>query len=168
MAHNHLHFLRTIMKLFNQLLFASALTLASVSSANAHEIKIGKLVIHHPWIRQPVGSATVAAGFTKIDNTGTEDDTLLKVTVEGVTTVQIHDMKMEGETMKMAEMNDGLVIPAGKSVELKPKSLHIMMMGLKSAFMVGEEVKGTFTFAKAGAVDLDFEVVAPDGQAHIH
>ena len=159
------------MKLFNQILFSSALTLASLASAgtsNAHEIKIGKLVIHHPWIRQPVGSATVAAGFTKIDNTGTEDDTLLKVTVEGVPTVQIHDMKMEGETMKMAEMNDGLVIPAGKSVELKPKSLHIMMMGLKSAFMVGEEVKGTFTFAKAGAVDLDFEVVAPDGEAHIH
>ena len=156
------------MKLFNQILFASALTLASVSSANAHEIKIGKLVIHHPWIKQPVGSATVAAGFTKIDNTGTEDDTLLKITVEGVPTVQIHAMKMEGETMKMAEMNDGLVIPAGKSVEFKPKSLHIMMMGLKSAFMVGEEVKATFTFAKAGQVDVEFEVVAPDGQAHIH
>ena len=159
------------MKIFNQILFASALTFASFASAglaNAHEIKIGKLVIHHPWIRQPVGSATVAAGFTKIVNNGTEDDVLLKVTVEGITTIQIHDMKMEGETMKMAEMKDGLVIPAGKSVELKPKSSHFMMMGLKSALMEGEEVKGTFTFAKAGVVDLDFEVVAPDGQAHIH
>ncbi|MDP8998135.1 MAG: copper chaperone PCu(A)C [Pseudomonadota bacterium] len=160
------------MKLLNQTFFAIALTLgaffAGAPAADAHEIKMGKLVIHHPWIKQPIGSATVAGAYTKIDNTGTEDDTLLKVTVEGVPTVQIHDMKMEGETMKMAEMKDGLVIPAGKSVELKPKSLHIMMMGLKSAYMVGEEVKGTFTFAKAGAVDVDFEVVAPDGEAHVH
>jgi len=136
--------------------------------AQAHEIKIGKLVIHHPWIRQPIGSATVAGAYTTIDNTGTEDDTLIKVTVEGVPIAQIHDMKMEGETMKMAEFNDGLLIPAGKSVELKPKSLHIMLMNLKSSFMQGDEVNGTMTFAKAGKVDVDFEVVAATAEAHKH
>ena len=160
------------MKLFNQTFFATALTLGAVfagaSAAAAHEIKIGKLVIHHPWIRQPVGSASVAAGYTKIDNNGTEDDVLLKVTVQGVTTVQIHDMKMQGQTMKMNEMGDGLVIPAGKSVELKPKSMHIMLMGLKSAFKVGDFVAGEFTFAKAGKLGLDFEVVAPFGEPHDH
>ena len=152
------------MTLFKQVALAAALTLASLLSAastHAHEIKIGKLVIHHPWIRQPVGSAAVAGAYTTIDNTGGEDDTLLKVTIENVPTVQIHDMKMQGDVMKMKELVEGLVIPAGKSVEMKPKSLHIMMMGLKSAYIEGEQVKGTFIFAKAGTVSVDFEVTAP-------
>ncbi len=152
------------MKTITQFAFALALTFGVILSANpsnAHEIKLGDLVIHHPWIKQPPGNATVAGGYTKIDNKGKEDDTLLSVTVEGVPTVMIHEMKMEGDVMKMNELKDGLKIPAGKSVELKPKSYHLMLMGLKSAYMEGEQVKGTFTFAKAGKVDVDFEVVAP-------
>src|SRR3979411_939215 len=114
---------------------AAWLCFGVLSPIQAHEIKIGNLVIHHPWIRQPPNTATVASAYTTIDNTGKEDDTLLKVTVEGVPTVQIHDMKMQGDVMKMDEMKAGLVIPAGKSVTFKPKGAHIMLMGLKSAFM---------------------------------
>ena len=145
--------------------FAAAACLTNVPYASAHEIKIGNLVIHHPWIKQPPGSASVAGAYTTIDNNGSDDDTLVSVTVEGVPMAMIHDMKMEGDVMKMSEMPDGLKIPAGKSVELKPKSYHIMLMDLKSAFMEGEEVKGSFTFAKAGKVDVDFEVVAPGADA---
>ncbi len=155
------------MKILTQTILASVLTLGAILAqglqAQAHEIKLGKLVIHHPWIRQPVGGATVAGAYTTIDNTGTENDTLISVTIEKVPTVQIHEMMMQGDVMKMTEMAKGMLIPAGKSVELKPKSSHIMLMGLKSAYMEGEQVKGTMTFAKAGKVDVEFEVVAPGG-----
>lgn len=160
--------MKLLTQTFATCLFILSSLLLDTNSASAHEIIIGKLVIHHPWIRQPIGSATVASGYTKIDNTGTEDDTLIKATIEGITTVQFHTMKMDGDTMKMRELTDGIVIPAGKSVEMKPKDLHMMMSGLKSAFMEGEEVKGTLTFAKAGTVAVDYEVVAPDGDAHAH
>ena len=156
------------MKTNSQVLFATFLTAAAffaiVSDARAHEIKIANLVIHHPWIRQPIGSADVASAYTTIDNTGSTNDVLIKITIENVPMVQIHEMMMQGEVMKMREMAKGLMIPAGKSVELKPKSSHIMMMGIKSAYMVGEEVKGTFEFAKAGKVDVDFEVVEPGAE----
>ena len=153
------------MKAFKFFLLASVLL---TNAAFAHEIKIGKLVIHHPYIRQPIGSAKVAGAYTKIDNTGTEDDTLIKATIDGVDSVEIHDMKMQGDVMKMSEMTEGLLIPAGKSVELKPKSSHFMISGMKSPFIENETVKGTFTFAKAGTVAVDFEVIAPDADAHVH
>ncbi len=160
------------MKHITQLLLASALTTASILSAattaNAHEIKIGNLVIHHPWLKPPLVPTAVGEAFTTIDNKGTQDDVLLKVTVEGVAVVQIHDMKMDGDTMKMSELKEGLVIPAGKSVELKPKTMHIMLEKFKSKPILGEQIKGTFTFAKAGTVDLDFEVTAPNAEAHKH
>jgi copper(I)-binding protein len=152
------------MKITHQLALACAFSVAALCATGpsiAHEIKLGNLVIHHPWIKQPPGKADVAGGYTTIDNNGKEDDTLVSVSVEGAGVVMIHEMKMEGDVMKMNELKDGLKIPAGKSVELKPKSYHIMIMGLKSPYMEGEEVRGSFTFAKAGKVDVDFEVVAP-------
>jgi len=154
------------MKLLHKIVFSSALVLASiagVAGVDAHEVKLGNLVIHHPWSRQSPMAAEVAAGFMTITNTGTEDDRLVKVTSEISNSAQIHDMKMVGDVMKMEELPHGIVIPAGGSVKLKPKSLHIMFVGLQRPVMEGEEFSGTLTFEKAGTVTVDYEVAAPGG-----
>lgn len=130
-----------------------------MSTASAQDVTVGSITIHHPWIKQPVPGA-VAAAYATIENTGKEDDVLLKVTVDGVAMAQIHDMKMQGDVMKMNEMKDGLAIPAGKTVELKPNSFHIMLTNATTKFKAGQEVKGSLTFAKAGAVDVIFDVEA--------
>ena len=57
---------------------------------------------------------------------------------------------------------EGVVIPPGATVKLKPKALHIMFMGLKQRLMEGEEFTGTLTFEKAGTVTIDYEVAAPN------
>lgn len=153
------------MKLFKEITFAAALSLAAVftlADAQAHEVKIGDLVINHPWSRQSPMSASVAAGFLTITNNGKQDDRLVKASSEISPMVQIHDMKMEGDVMKMDELPDGLVIPAGATLELKPRSLHIMFMGLKSPVSEGESFDGTLTFEKAGTVSVDYEVRAPN------
>jgi copper(I)-binding protein len=101
-----------------------------------------------------------------ITNTGKVDDRLVKATAAITATVQLHEMKMEGDVMKMAEIPGGIVIPAGATIELKPKSLHIMFMDLKAPVMEGEEIAGTLTFEKAGTVDIKYEVRAPDAGMH--
>jgi copper(I)-binding protein len=154
------------MKLFKEMAFATALSLAaafSLSTAQAHEIKFGDLVIHHPWSRQSPMAADVAAGFMTITNNGKQDDRLVKATSEVSKVVQVHDMTMVGDVMKMVELADGLVIPAGTTVKLKPKGLHLMFMGLKQQVMEGEEITGTLTFEKAGTVTVEYEVAAPGG-----
>ena len=153
------------MKLFNQIVFAIALTLAAIVSSavgNAHDIKVGNLVISHPWSRQSPMAADVAAGFFTIQNTGSEDDRLLKATAEITPKVQLHDMKIENDVMKMVELPAGIPIPAGQTVELKPKSLHVMFMDLKSQVKEGEQIKGTLVFEKVGTVEVEFEVMAPN------
>jgi copper(I)-binding protein len=150
--------------LIKEIAFASALTVASllsIAQGQAHEIKFKDLVIDHPWTRQSPMAADVMAGFMKITNTGKEDDRLVKATVAIAPTVQLHDMKMEGDVMKMFEVPGGIVIPAGATVELKPRHLHIMFIGVTSAPMEGEEIKGTLTFEKAGTVDIDYVVEGP-------
>lgn len=150
------------MKLFKEIFFACVLTLAAIATspnAFAHQIKVGNLVISHPWSRQSPMGADVSAGFMKITNTGTEDDKLLSATADIAPVVQLHDMKMDGDMMKMFEVEGGIVIPAGKTVELKPKSLHIMFMQVPKQPTVDTTFKGTLVFEKAGKVDIDYEVV---------
>ena len=44
---------------------------------------------------------------------------------------EVHEMKMEGEVMKMRAV-PALELPAGKPVELKPGGYHLMLMDLKA------------------------------------
>ena len=153
------------MRLVKELAFAVTLTLGAVygiAIGHAHEMKIGNLVIHHPWSRQPLPSSDVAAGFMEIVNNGTEDDRLVKATATVSTTAQIHEMSMDNGVMKMSELADGLVIPAGATVELKPGSYHVMFIGLKERPVEGTAFEGTLTFEKAGTVDISYDVEAPN------
>jgi copper(I)-binding protein len=154
------------MKHLKDIAFAVLLTLAAVLAApwaGAHDtaIKAGNLVITGPWSRQSPMAADVAAGFLTIANTGQEDDRLVKAETAISSMTQIHGMKMEGDVMKMFELPEGIPIPAGGMVELKPKSLHLMFMGLAKPPAEGEHFTATLTFEKAGTVEVQFDVLAP-------
>lgn len=142
-----------------RILAAAALALvAFAGSAFAHEFKVGNLVIHHPWSKATLPNQPVAGGFMKIENTGTEPDRLISGTASFAGDVQIHEMAMEGDVMKMRQLEDGLEIPAGSTVELKPGGLHVMFMKLGEQLKVGELRKATLTFEKAGTVEVEFKV----------
>jgi copper(I)-binding protein len=154
-----------IMRIIRKFAFVSALALASfhnAASGFAHDVKLGDLVIGQPWSRQSPMAADVAAGFLVITNQGKADDRLLRATAEITPVVQLHDMKMVGDLMKMVELPEGIPIPAGAKVELKPKSLHIMFIDIESQPEAGGIFKGTLTFEKAGTVDVEFEVRPPN------
>jgi copper(I)-binding protein len=126
----------------------------------AHGFKLGSLEIGHPWTRATPNGADVAGGFFKITNNGTEEDRLVSVSVDGLSRVEIHEMKTENGVMSMRPLKDGLPIPAGATVELKPGSFHVMMFGLTQPFVEGTMVKGKITFEKAGSADIEFKVEA--------
>jgi hypothetical protein len=63
--------------------------------------------------------------------------------------------------MKMNELPDGLVIPAGESVALAPGGFHLMFMDLTGPLVEGESVTVTLTFEKTGAVEVQLPVGSP-------
>lgn len=153
------------MRLFKELAFAVTFTIASLYNmgiGDAHGASIGNLEIEHPWSRETKHGMHMAAGFMSITNNGAEDDRLIKATAEVSDTVQLHNMKMENDVMSMFEMKDGVLIPAGQTVELRPMSLHVMFMEMKFRPKQGDKFKGTLTFEKAGTVAIEFEVEASD------
>jgi periplasmic copper chaperone A len=124
----------------------------------AHDYKLGSLAINHPWSRATPGSARVAGGFMKITNAGTESDRLIGGTSEASKIIEIHEMIMDGNVMKMRALEKGLEIKPGASIELKPGSYHVMFIDLTKPFKEGESVKGELIFEKAGRIAVEYTV----------
>jgi periplasmic copper chaperone A len=64
-------------------------------------------------------------------------------------TVVHHDSTTGGDTMEMHQV-ESVDLPAGQTVELKPGSFHLMLIGLKHALKAGDKVSVTLHFEKAG------------------
>ena len=126
----------------------------------AHEFKAGDVTIGHPWTRATPTGAKVAGGYLKLTNGGKQADKLVGASAEGVEAVEIHEMAVVDNIMTMREVKGGLEIKPGETVELKPASFHMMMMGLKEPFKEGQMIKGTLKFEHAGTVSVEFKVEA--------
>lgn len=127
-------------------------------AALAGEVTVGDLKIDQPYARATVPGAPVAGGYMTITNTGSRPDRLVGGSAPFAAKVEIHEMKMQGDIMKMRELTKGLEIPAKGSVTLKPGGYHVMFMKLKEQLMEGEKRTATLVFEKAGKVDLQFAV----------
>ncbi len=120
--------------------------------------KVGALEIHNPFARATPPNAPVSGGYLTIKNTGDMADRLVGGMVDFAAKVEVHEMKMDGEIMKMREVSGGLEIPAGAEVVLKPGGLHIMFMKLSERLQAGEMRKVTLEFEKAGKIEMEFPV----------
>ena len=133
-------------------------------SAAEKSTTIGNLAIEKPWARATPTGAKVGAGYLTIRNTGTEADALVAIETDFAGRSEIHDMTMTDGVMRMREVTDGLAIPAGGSVELKPAGLHVMFLDLKTGLKAGETVKAKLKFKSGAEGEAEFSV-APIGAA---
>jgi copper(I)-binding protein len=127
--------------------------------AAAHDYTAGTMRIGHPFARATAPGQPAAGGYLKLSNTGTAADRLVSVRAEVSNTVELHTMRMDGDVMRMRQV-DAIEVPAGQSVELKPGGLHLMFIGLKAPLKAGDRFPLTLTFEKAGEVKVDVAVEA--------
>ncbi|WP_077961174.1 DUF1775 domain-containing protein [Ensifer adhaerens] len=125
--------------------------------------KLGDLDISGGSVKAMLPGAKVGGGFLTIKNGGTGEDRLVAVESAAAARVEIHEMKMENDVMRMRKLDDGVALPAGETVELKAGGLHLMFMDVKTPFKEGDAVPVTLTFEKAGKVDATFPVGSAKG-----
>ena len=126
--------------------------------AKAESVAVANITIADPYTRATVPGQKAAGGFLIIqNNAGT--DRLLSASSPFAASVQIHEMKMDGNVMQMRQL-DGLDVPANGKVELKPGSYHLMLTGLKSQLKSGDVVTIELKFQKAGTIIVNFPVQA--------
>jgi periplasmic copper chaperone A len=140
----------------------------AASQATMQELTVGALKITGAWAKAMLPGQPVGGGYLTIENTGAEPDRLVSARASVTPDLQIHEMKMEGDVMKMRALPDGLDIPAGGKVELKPGGYHLMFMEVKTPFKQGDLLKVTLKFEKAGEVEVALPVEAADATGPGH
>ena len=152
---------------FRRLALAALFAVLAIP-AFALDYRLGAIEIGQPWARATPPTAESGGGFLVITNTGTTPDRLIAVKSPAADKVEIHEMKMDGNIMRMREVEKGIEIPPGATVELKPGGFHVMFMGLKAPFAKDAKVPLTLVFEKAGSIDVDLMVQAMGAQAPMH
>ncbi len=121
----------------------------------------GELVVDQVTANLTLPTATGAV-YMRITNGTAEDDALVGAIVPGCGVVELHEMTMDGDIMRMNPVPGGQIpIPAGQTVMLQRGGLHVMCMDKTGSYAVGETVPVTLQFANAGTVEVNATVVEP-------
>ncbi len=133
-----------------------------------------EVTIKEPWVRGTVRGQKATGAFMQL--TATESATLVSLESPVAGSVQIHEMKLENDVMKMRPI-PRLDLPAGTSVELKPGGYHVMLMDLKQPLKKGEAVPirlrfeskdKSFKTIEIKAEVRDLAASAPPSHSHSH
>lgn len=130
----------------------------SVDTIDHATTEFGNLTLTDIFAYATLPNAPVAGGFLMIENLGNVDDRLIAASSDVAGETQIHEMAIDGDIMRMRELDNGLVIPAGETVVVEPGGYHLMFMKLQQPLVVGEHFDVTLTFENAGTITVSVDV----------
>lgn len=93
--------------------------------------------------------------------TAATDDRLVSASSPNADAVQIHEVRTDNGLMVMREMENGLALPAGEAVQLRPGGDHMMVMGVHTPLAEGDVLSLVLTFEQAGEIGLRATVGQP-------
>ena len=103
--------------------------------------------VTEPWVRGTVAQQRATGLFVQI--TSAQGGRLVSVASPLAGMAEIHEMAMAGNVMRMRALPNGLDLPAGKTVELKPGGYHVMLLDLKQTMQAGDMVPVTLVIEGA-------------------
>ena len=109
-------------------------------------------------VRAPVPQQKATGAFMQI--TSPVDAKLVEVRSPAAKVVEVHEMVMEKDVMKMRAI-PGLDLPAGKAVELKPGGYHVMLINLNAQVKEGDMVPLTVVVEGKDGKRESVEINAP-------
>lgn len=115
------------------------------------------------WARATVQGQTATGAFMTL--TAKANTRLVGASSPVAGVAEVHEMVMDGGVMKMRAVAGGLELPAGKAVELKPGSYHVMLMDLKLPVQKDTTIPLTLTFKNAKGEESKTELKVPVSMA---
>jgi len=138
-------------------------SLAIVLALSSSALYAQTVDVKDAWARATVPGQKATGAFMKI--TAKDGAKLVSVTSPVAGVAEVHEMKMDGDVMKMRAVAGGLDLPAGKAVELKPGGYHVMLMDLKAPLQKDSKIAMTLTFKDAKGVETRTELTVPVAMA---
>lgn len=117
----------------SRLIIATTLTLLTLPV-------LAQTTVKDAWVRGTVAQQMATGAFFSLSSVG--GGKLLSAASPAAGVVEIHEMRMDGNTMKMRAVT-AIDLPPGKAVELKPGGYHVMLMDLKAPLAAGQSIDMT-------------------------
>jgi copper(I)-binding protein len=130
------------------------LAAASLSCAHA----LAAVTVGNPWIRATVPAQKAAGAFMQLQSTAPTRLVEVRTPVAG--RAEIHQMAMEGQTMKMRAV-EGIDLPANQPVDLASGGYHVMLLDLQRQLKEGEQVPVSLSFVGADGKRENVTVTVP-------
>lgn len=126
----------------------------------------GSLAMHDAWARETVAGVPTSAGYGRIENRTSQTVRLVGAETPVAGRIEFHNVITENGVMRMRPLTEGLEVPAGGSVELRPGSYHMMLLELRSPLRSGETLPVTLRFDRGEPLRVAFTVHAASGAPH--
>ena len=133
-------------------------TLAAALASAPAWAQSAAVQVEGAWARASVQGQKGTGAFMRL--TAKDGARLVRAESPAAGVAEVHEMKMDGDVMKMRAM-PALDLPAGKTVELKPGSYHIMLLDLKQPVAQGSTVPLTLVFEAKDGQRTTQELQAP-------
>jgi copper(I)-binding protein len=98
-----------------------------------------KLDVTDAWVRLAPPGSRVLAGYARLSNPGSSPVTLFDTSGADFERVELHSMSFEDGVMRMRRLDDVEIAP-GETLELAPGGKHLMLIGPKRGFVVGDKL----------------------------
>ena len=125
-------------------------------------VGVAAVDVRDAWARVAVPGQTSTGVFAKLS--APSGARLIGGSTPVAERVEVHEMKMDGDVMRMRELDQGLPLPAGEPVQLGSGGAHLMLTGLKQGLPVGSNIALTLRFVdlegRQGTLQLQVPVVA--------
>ncbi len=136
----------------------AALGVLAMQSAWAANVSVTDV-----WARATMPGQKVSGAYMQIASDA--DARLVAASSPVVPRVEVHEMKMDGDVMRMREVK-AIELPRGKTVSLAPGGYHIMLMNLAKPIAAGDVIPLTLVIESDGkrqTVEVKAEARAPMG-----
>ncbi len=149
-------------------LFRIAIVLAALNglpAAFAQKSSAEAPQISDVWIKATIPGSNVSAAYLRIKSAKTVK--LVKAETAVANIAELHSMNMKDGVMEM-KAESSFNVSAGKTIELKPGGMHIMLMQVAKPIKAGDKVPLTLTFDTGGGNSLvmNVEAIARAQSAH--
>ena len=141
-----------------QRLVLLALSASSLSTA----VWAQSVDVKGAWARATVQGQKASGAFMTL--TAKDGATLVGISSPVAGVAEVHEMKLEGDIMKMRAVEGGIDLPAGKAVELKPGGYHVMLMDLKTPLQKDTTIPLTLLLKDAKGVQSKLDIKVPVSQ----
>ena len=138
-------------------------TLSAILALSSGALFAQTVEVQGAWARATVPGQKATGAFMKI--TAKEGTKLVSVSSPVAGVAEVHEMKMDGDVMKMRAVAGGLDLPAGNAVQVKPGAHGGQVTDLIEPVAHVTSIAVTLVFKDAKGVETRTELTVPVAMA---